>query len=127
MLAAGTLVERLARLGRNMLLARIIAPDQFGLMAIVLAVLALFEALTEVGVAQAVIQNERGTTPEFLNVAWWFGIARGVVVAVLVLLSRAAPSPPSTTCRSWLPLLMVAPLSVVFIGPHQPPDLRIAA
>ena len=119
LLAAGTVVERLARLGRNMLLARIIAPDQFGLMAMVLAVLALFEALTEVGVAQAVIQNTRGTTPEFLNVAWWFGIARGVVVAV-VALPLAGPIASFYDMPELAPLLMVAPLSVVFTGLTSP-------
>lgn len=118
-LAAGTVVERLARLGRNMLLARIIAPDQFGLMAMVLAVLALFEAITEVGVAQAVIQNKRGTTAEFLNVAWWFGIARGVVVAV-VALPLAGPIASFYDMPELAPLLMVAPLSVVFTGLTSP-------
>ena len=76
-LAAGTVVDRLARLGRNMLLARLIVPDDFALMALTLAVIALFGAITEVGVAQAVIQNERGDTREFLNVAWWFGVTAG--------------------------------------------------
>lgn len=118
-LAAGTVAERLARLGRNMLLARIIAPDQFGLMAIVLAVLALFEALTEVGVAQAVIQNEHGATPGFLNVAWWLGIARGAVVAVLLLLF-ARPIASFYDMPELAPLLMVATLSVVFTGLTSP-------
>lgn len=118
-LAAGTVVERLARLGRNMLLARIIAPDQFGLMALVLAVLALFEAVTEVGVAQAVIQNKRGASREFLNVAWWFGIARGVVVAAIAL-PLAGPIAEFYDMPELAPLLMVAPLSVVFTGLTSP-------
>lgn len=119
LLAAGTLVERLARLGRNMLLARIIAPDQFGLMAMVLAVLALLEAVTEVGVAQAVIQNKRGTTREFLNIAWWFGIGRGVVVAALAI-PLAGPIADFYDLPELEPLLMVAPLSVVLIGLTSP-------
>lgn len=119
LLAVGTLVERLGRLGRNIVLARVIAPDQFGLMAMVLAVLALLEAITEVGVAQAVIQNKRGTTPEFLNVAWWFGIARGLVVAV-VALPLAGPVASFYDQPQLAPLLMVAPLSVVFVGLTSP-------
>ena len=118
-LAAGTLVERLARLGRNMVLARLIAPDQFGLMAIVLAVIGLFEALTEVGVAQAVIQNKKGDTPAFLNLAWWFGAARGLTVAVL-----AVPLAPLVAgfynLPDLVPLLMVAPLTMVFTGLTSP-------
>jgi hypothetical protein len=88
MLGGGTLFERLARLARNMVLARLIAPDQFGMMAIVLAVVALFEALLEDGIGQAVIQNERGNTPEFLNVAWWLSGIRSVLLFVLAAAGR---------------------------------------
>src|SRR5699024_5606174 len=114
-----TVAERLARLGRNMLLARVIAPDQFGIMAITLAVIALFEAITEVGVAQAVIQNKRGDTPEFLNVAWWFGVARGVVVG-LQAAPLTAPIANFYEEPDLTPLLMVAPLTVVFTGLTSP-------
>lgn len=118
-LAVGTAVDRLARLARNMLLARVIAPDQFGLMAVVLAVLALFEAITEVGVAQAVIQNRRGASAAFLNVAWWFGILRGVVVAGVVLV-LARPIAEFYDMPDLAPLLMVAGVSVVFTGLTSP-------
>lgn len=119
LLAAGTLVERLARLGRNMLLARVIAPDQFGIMAITLAVLALYEAITEVGVAQAVIQNKRGSTPEFLNVAWWFGVARGLIVGIIAL-PLASPIARFYDMPELVPLLMVAPVSILFTGLTSP-------
>lgn len=118
-LALGTLIERLARLGRNMVLARIIAPDQFGIMALTLAVIALFEAITEVGVKQAVIQNERGNTPEFLNVAWWFSLLRGLVVAALAVL-LAGPLANFYGEPELQPLLLVAPLTVVFAGLTSP-------
>lgn len=119
LLAAGTTVERLARLGRNMVLARLITPDQFGLMAIVLATIALFDALTEVGVAQAVIQNKSGDSPAFLNLAWWFGVGRGLVVAAI-----AIPLAPVIAgfyeLPELAPLLMVAPLATVFTGLTSP-------
>ncbi len=118
-LAIGTIIERAARLGRNMLLVRIIAPDQFGIMAITLATIALFEAITEVGVAQAVIQNKRGHTPEFLNVAWWFSIARGLIVAVLGML-LARPMATFYDQPELESLLLVAPLTVVFSGLTSP-------
>lgn len=119
LLAAGTVVERLLRLGRNMLLARIIVPDDFALMAITLAVIALFGAITEVGVAQAVIQNERGSTREFLNVAWWFGVIRGVLVAAMALL-LAAPIARFYGNPQLESLLLVAPLIIVFQGLASP-------
>lgn len=119
MLAAGTLVERLARFGRNMVLTRIIAPDQFGLMAIVLATIALFEAITEVGVSQAVIQNRRGKLPEFLNVAWWINTVRGLAIFVI-----AAPLSPLIAAfysePTLAPILVVAFSSMVFAGMTSP-------
>lgn len=118
-LAAGTLVERLARFARNVVLARIIAPDQFGLMAIVLAAIALFEALTEVGVSQAVIQNRRGHTPEFLNVAWWINVVRGVAIFAI-----AAPLSPLIADfygePALGPVLAVAFSTMVFTGLMSP-------
>lgn len=118
-LAAGTLVERLARFGRNMVLTRIIAPDQFGLMAIVLATIALFEAITEVGVSQAVIQNRRGKLPEFLNVAWWINTVRGLAIFVI-----AAPLSPLIADfysePTLAPILVVAFSSMVFAGMTSP-------
>jgi len=118
-LAAGTLVERLARFGRNMVLTRIIAPDQFGLMAIVLATIALFEAITEVGVSQAVIQNRRGKLPEFLNVAWWINTVRGLAIFVI-----AAPLSPLIAAfysePTLAPILVVAFSSMVFAGMTSP-------
>ena len=119
LLAAGTIVERLARLGRNMLLARVIAPDQFGVMAIALAVIGLFEAITEVGVAQAVIQNKKGDTPAFLNVAWWFGVVRGLALVVIAL-----PLAPLLASFYDIPelndLLLAAPLTMLFTGLTSP-------
>lgn len=118
-LAGGTLIERLAGFARNMVLTRIIAPDQFGLMAVVLAAIALFDAMTEVGVSQAVIQNKRGSTPEFLNVAWWINAVRGVVIfGIAAALSPALASfyeEPELAS-----LLIVAFVSMIFSGLTSP-------
>ncbi|MGI5950226.1 MAG: oligosaccharide flippase family protein [Brooklawnia sp.] len=119
-LAAGTLIERLARFGRNMVLTRIIAPDQFGLMAIVLATIGLFEAITEVGVSQAVIQNKRGHLPEFLNVAWWINTIRGLAIFAI-----AAPLSPLIADfyydeQTLTPILIVAFSSLIFSGMTSP-------
>lgn len=119
LLAAGTLFERLARLARNILLARVIAPDQFGIMAIVLAIIALFDALMEVGITQAVIQNDRGHEPAFLNVAWWFSLLRGVVI-ILVALPFTPLIANFYQQPELAPLLLVALSSLLFTGATSP-------
>ena len=122
-LALGTIVERGARLVRNMILARLLAPDQFGLMAIVLAASGLFEAITEIGIRQAVIQNPRGDRPEFLNVAWWISAVRGALVCVVGCL--AAPYVARFYGDvSLTPLLQVVMLSM-FIGGLTNPRLAV--
>ncbi len=118
-LALGSVFERGLRFVANMILARLLAPEQFGLMALVIASNGLFETLTEVGIRQSVIQNKKGDTDPFLSVAWWFNGARGCVLYAVGLI--AAPyvaafydEPPLTA------LLRVAFLVLLFNGLTNP-------
>jgi len=114
-LAGGAIVERSLRFVRYVILTRILAPDQFGLMALVMVAASAFEALTEVGIKQSVIQNKRGADPEYLNVAWWFQAVRGVGLFAIAFL--AAPWISSFYERpELLRLLRVAFLAVLFRG-----------
>jgi O-antigen/teichoic acid export membrane protein len=79
-LGAGTFAGRSMRFIRSMILARILAPDQIGIMAIIMSVSTISEALIEVGVKQSVIQNKQGASAEYLNVAWWMQVARGLLL-----------------------------------------------
>lgn len=118
-LAAGTVVERGLRLVRYAILARILAPDQFGLMALVMVAASAFEALTEVGIKQSVIQNKRGADPEYLNVAWWFQAVRGL--GLFSIASLAAPWISSFYEKpELLRLLRVAFLAILFRGLVSP-------
>ncbi len=118
-LTAGGVVDRGLRLVRNVVLARLLAPDQFGLMALVLAASPLLEALSEVGIRAAVIQNRRGDSREFLNVAWWLGAARGLGLYVCGYL--LAPWTAEFYGQAALgPLLRVALLALLFTGLSSP-------
>ncbi|MBI2412389.1 MAG: oligosaccharide flippase family protein [Deltaproteobacteria bacterium] len=114
-LGAGSGVEQLMRLARNMIIARVIAPEAFGVMAIVLAACSALEAFTDIGVKSAVVQNPDGHEETFLNAAWWLSFARSVFLYAIAY--AAAPwiavfySMPSLT-----PLLRVAFLSILFNG-----------
>lgn len=74
---------------RNVILTRALAPETFGVMAIVLAVLGIFRAFTEVGVSNAIIQSPRGREQVYLNSAWWFSFVRGLILYGLA--AAAAP------------------------------------
>jgi lipopolysaccharide exporter len=77
-LSIGTVAGRGMRFVKNMVLARVLVPDQIGLMAIVMSCSIAFEAFTEVGVKQSVIQNKLGAQADYLNVAWWMQMVRGL-------------------------------------------------
>jgi len=118
-LATGTGFERVLRLVRNMILARLLAPEHFGLMALVMATSQLVEILTEVGIRQAVVQYKDATSSDYLNVAWWFNAARGVAMYVVgwlaaPLLAGFYQEPEFTS------LLRVAFLVVLFHGLTSP-------
>jgi O-antigen/teichoic acid export membrane protein len=58
-------------------------------MAILMVAAAVFEAFTEVGIKQSIIQNKHGAEPEYLNVAWWIQALRGLGLFVIGII--AAP------------------------------------
>lgn len=87
-LSIGTVAGRGMRFIRSMLLARILAPDQIGIMSLIFSFSIAFDALTEVGVKQSVIQNKQGANTDYLNVAWWMQVARGLCLfGIAVLLA----------------------------------------
>lgn len=88
-LTVGSLAENGLRFLRNIILARLLAPEAFGLMAMVLASVAVIEAFSEVGLRQSVIQNRNGADEGFLNITWWLSSMRGLFLFAIGFL--AAP------------------------------------
>lgn len=78
-LSSASFLETLARVIRNMIMARLIAPEYFGLMATIAMAIGFFEAISDVGIRQIVIQSKKGEASNFLNVAWWFSSVRGLL------------------------------------------------
>jgi PST family polysaccharide transporter len=108
-LSGGVFLENILRFIRNIILTRILAPEYFGLMATIMAIIAAFQAFTEVGVRQAVIQNQKGSTPEFLNVAWWFSSIRGLLLFILAFFT--AP----LVCNFYNAPELLIPLRVTYL------------
>jgi len=118
-LASGSFLEQAARFGRNMLLARLLVPEVFGTMAIVLSAGAAIDSFTEIGVREAIIQNPRGRDPEFMNSAWWVSLARAL--ALYWLLFLFAPWIAGFYGNPQLkPLLRVALVSLLLTGATSP-------
>ncbi len=119
-LATGTAIERALRLVRNMILARLLMPDDFGSMAIIIAASTAFEAFSDVGVKQSVIHDKRGDKARYLNVAWWFQALRGL--GLFMIACVASPWISSFYGKpELLPLMKVAFTAILFngfISPH---------
>lgn len=114
-LSIGTFAGRGMRFVRSMILARILAPNQIGLMAIIMSFSVAFEALTEVGVKQSIIQNKQGANTSYLNVAWWMQVTRALCLYGIAVLS--APFISSFYGKpELLPLLRVAFLAIALRG-----------
>jgi len=118
-LGGGSVAEQTIRLGRNMLLARLLAPGAFGTMSIVVSLGSLVASFSDVGLGPAIIQNPRGGEKEYLDAAWWLGMGRAVFMYATVFV--AAPwvagfyGNPDLT-----PLLRVALLNLVLDGMLSP-------
>jgi O-antigen/teichoic acid export membrane protein len=68
------------RLGKSLILSRLLFPDAYGEMAIVWAVLSCLDLLSDVGLAPGIIRSTRGDDTLFLNTAWTMKIIRGAVL-----------------------------------------------
>jgi O-antigen/teichoic acid export membrane protein len=86
------------RLVSNVLLARLLFPEAFGLMAMVHVFIQGLWLFTDIGVGPAIVQSKRGDDRDYLDTAWTIQALRGMA---LTLVSFAIAWPTcSTTSRS---------------------------
>lgn len=69
--------SQMVRLASNLILTRLLFPEAFGLMALVMVFLMGLHQFSDVGVVPAVMQSKRGDDPEFLNTGWTMQVLRG--------------------------------------------------
>lgn len=78
-----TVLSQGVRLVGNLVFWRLLSPDAFGLMSIVNALIVGLAMFSDIGLAQSVIQHERGDDPVFLNTVWTLHVIRGVALALI--------------------------------------------
>ncbi len=79
-------IDRGLRFASSLVLTRILAPDAFGQIAATLIVFEFIEAISFVGIEQALIQSARGDEPRFLGSAFKIMAVRGAMIATAVFL-----------------------------------------
>jgi O-antigen/teichoic acid export membrane protein len=74
---AATLV---LRLGSSLILTRLLAPEAFGLVAIVSTIGMVVALLSDIGIRQAVVHSVHGDERQMLDTAWSMQILRGFLI-----------------------------------------------
>lgn len=113
-----TLVSVVLRYGvkllGNLTLARLLVPEDFGLAAIVMAVVIGVETITDVGTKPALIRTHRSDDP-WLDTAWTLGVVRGIGVGVAIALA-AVPLAALFEDPRLAPMIAVTGLMSVLVG-----------
>lgn len=107
--------QQFLRLLSNLVLTRLLFPEAFGLMALVMVVLTGLEMFSDTGINTSIVQNRRGDDPAFLNTAWSLQIGRGVLLWLLTLV-LALPMAQFYDQPQLAALLPVAGFNMVILG-----------
>ena len=102
----------------TILLARLLVPADFGLVALATSILAIVNAMTALPVSEALIQHRQPTTDHF-HTAWSIGVARAVLIA-LVMAAGAKPAALIYSEPRLEPVMYAFALSVALGGFGNP-------
>lgn len=80
-------VQQVLRLGTNIVLTRLLAPEIFGIMLLINSLRTGTELLTDIGIGQSVVRSPRGEDSDFLDVAWTLQLLRGLLLTVFAVLA----------------------------------------
>jgi O-antigen/teichoic acid export membrane protein len=98
------------RLLNNVILARLLSPSIFGLMAVVNAVRTGVELLSDVGITQNIISSPKGNEPIFYDTAWTLQVLRGFMLAA----ACAILSVPIASFFNYPQLAQILPVASLF-------------
>lgn len=105
---------RLLGLISTMVLARLLAPEDFGIVAIAMALIGILDAFFDFGFDLALIKNQNATPADY-DAAWTLRVANmalfGLSIALLSPLMAAYSSSPET-----IPISLVLALSIALRG-----------
>ena len=90
-------VDRSIALASTMILARVLTPESFGLIALATMVIGLVEVMGSFGFDTVLIQTRTQSRPMF-DTAWTFGVLYGFAAALLIA-AIAAPIANSSSSR----------------------------
>ncbi len=123
------------RLASNLVMTRLLAPDMFGIMSVVLVIQITLTLLCDFGLRIIVIQSPRGDDPRFLNTVWTLEVVRGLLIWSIGLAAAGGLAgagsmgwlPPNTALAApELPIVMAITLGAAAITGFQSTNLITA-
>ena len=103
------------RLASNLILTRILSPQDFGLMALVTSFLIGLTMFSDMGVGPSIQQSKRGDDPAFLDTAWTIKVIRGGIL-LAVALALALPLAWFYQAPRFAQVFPVAAISLLIAG-----------
>jgi O-antigen/teichoic acid export membrane protein len=95
------------RLGSSLILTRILHPEAYGIVTILMSITFVVELLADVNVTLFIVRDKDGDQPRYLNTAWTLRLGRSVLNSVIVF----ACAPLIASSLYHLPALLI-PLRV---------------
>lgn len=86
---AGYFLSNAMRLGSNLILTRLLAPDAFGLMSAVLSLQMWLMLVSDLGVQANILNRKALDDPVYLATAWAIQMARNGVISLILLIVAA--------------------------------------
>ena len=107
--------SKIIQLASNLILTRILAPEAFGLMAIVNVIIIGLDMVSDFGIRTAIIQKKNADEIAFVRTAWTLQILRGIILFFIALII-AYPLSKVYGNPILFGLLMLAAFSPMFRG-----------
>lgn len=101
----------LLRMATNIVLARLLTPEIFGIMLIVNMLRTGTELLSDIGIGQSVVRTKRYPDDAFLDTAWTLQLARGALLTLVMI--ALAPPLGALYGDEFVPILLA--VSVIFL------------
>lgn len=131
----GTLFQRGLSLVSNLIMTRLLVPDAFGLMAMVITVHVFVEMISDIGIQQSIVRSERGDDLHYLRAAWSVQAVRSSLIALAVvgagllvgLLGPKLAAPDSVYADPQLPWLIAVSALAVWMRGFESTAMALAA
>ena len=85
-LAASTVLTNLVRLISTIVLSRLLSPDVYGIIGMIVSIFYAINMLSDVGFQAYVVRHQHGDEADFINSVWTIHAGRGLLLTILGML-----------------------------------------